>query len=197
MSLTQIEEMSQKMAQMELRMEQMEMKLSSSIKLNELFTKTLDVQGINIQHLSELCKKNQIDTQSNVDNFIGYLTQSQKESQQRQEKEREEEKEKEEEKRQEQYWHLYSKIENVALDVSHLYERLWLDVEKLIKKTDKNISDIADCNDRCYDLTQKFKRSDEKTNRVIDVTQYLLEQITPKKDAEYKTEVMKYGQDFP
>jgi hypothetical protein len=183
MSFTQIEEMSQKMAQMEQKMEKMEMTLSSSIKLNELFAKTLDVQGINIQHLSELCKKNQ------------------KESQQREEKEREEakqrEKEIEEEKRQEQYWHLYSKIENIALDVSTLYERLWLDVEKLIKKTDKNISDIADCNDRCYDLTQKFKRSDEKTNRVIDVTQYLLEQITPKKDAEYKTEVMKYGQDFP
>lgn len=178
MSFTQIEEMSQKMAQMEQKMEKMEMTLSSSIKLNELFAKTLDVQGINIQHLSELCKKNQ------------------KELQQTQEKE-EEEKEKEEQKRQDQYWHLYSKIENIALDVSTLYERLWLDVQKLIKKTDKNISDIADCNDRCYDLTQKFKRSDEKTNRVIDVTQYLLEQITPKKDAEYKTEVMKYGQDFP
>lgn len=178
MSFTEMEKMAQKMEQMEQKMEKMEMTLSSSIKLNELFAKTLDVQGINIQHLSEICKKNQ------------------KESQQTQEKE-EEEKEREEQKRQDQYWHLYSKIENIALDVSTLYERLWLDVQKLIKKTDKNISDIADCNDRCYDLTQKFKRSDEKTNRVIDVTQYLLEQITPKKDADYKTEVMKYGQDFP
>jgi hypothetical protein len=177
--MEKMEQMAQKMSQMESRIEQMEMTLSSSIKLNELFAKTLDVQGINIQHLSELCKKNQ------------------KESQQRQEKEREEEKEKEEKERQDQYWHLYSKIENLALDVSHLYERLWIDVEKLIKKTDKNISDIVDCNERCYDLTQKFKRSDEKMNRMIDVTQYVLEEIFPKQDAEYKTEVMKYGQDFP
>jgi hypothetical protein len=32
---------------------------------------------------------------------------------------------------------------------------------------------------------------------VIDVTQYLLEEITPKKDVEYKTGIMKYGQEFP
>ena len=174
MSFTEMEEMSQKMAQMESRMEKMEITLSSSIKLNELFAKTLDVQGINIQHLSELCKKNQLDAQ----------------------KIEEEEKEKEEKKRQDQYWHLYSKIENLALDVFHLYERLRLDLEKQFKNSSKNISDISDCNDRCYDLTLKFKRSDEKMNRIIDVTQYVLEQITPNHDAQHKTEVMKYGQDF-
>jgi hypothetical protein len=55
----------------------------------------------------------------------------------------------------ERYWRLYQKTEDLAQDVSSLYDRLWLDVEKLIKKTDKNIADIEYSNERTFNLTEK------------------------------------------
>ena len=94
----------------------------------------------------------------------------------------------------ERYWRLISKNESLALDVSTLYERLWLDVEKLIKKTDKNTTDIADCHERAFQLTNKFKSVDERLYRVIDVVQSVTEQVFDKAITDYKTEVMKFGE---
>ena len=89
---------------------------------------------------------------------------------------------------------LIMQINEKFANVSHLYERLWLDVEKLLKKTDKNVTDIADCNHSVWELTQNFKRADEKVNRVIDVVQSVVEQVADKTTTDYKTEFMKFGE---
>jgi hypothetical protein len=180
-----MEKMEQRMAQMEERealmlqkMVKMDDDMKMIIQLNEKFAQTFDVQTINLQTLSNLvCKRNQPETQATTD-----MTElEQKVSELKTEVE-------------DQYWGLISKNENLALDVSTLYERLWLDVEKLIKKTDKNITDIADCDHRSWELTQKFKRADEKVNRVIDVVQNVVEQVADKAVSDYKTEIMRYGE---
>jgi hypothetical protein len=180
-----MEKMEQRMAQMEERealmlqkMVKMDDDMKMIIQLNEKFAQTFDVQTINLQTLSNLvCKRNQPETQATTD-----MTElEQKVSELKTEVE-------------DQYWRLISKNENLALDVSTLYERLWLDVEKLIKKTDKNITDIADCDHRSWELTQKFKRADEKVNRVIDVVQNVVEQVADKAVSDYKTEIMRYGE---
>jgi hypothetical protein len=77
--------------------------------------------------------------------------------------------------------------------VSTLYERLWLDVEKLIKKTDKNIADIADGDHRVWELTNKFKSTEERVYRVIDQIQRVTEQLADKAVSDYTAEIMRYG----
>ena len=67
-------------------------------------------------------------------------------------------------------------------------------VNHYIKKTDKNITDIADCHERAFQLTNKFKSVDEKLYRVIDVVQSVTEQVFDKAITDYKTEVMKFGE---
>jgi hypothetical protein len=160
------------------RMTKMEDEMKMMIQLSEKFVKTFDVHAINIQTLSNIaCKTTQPceQTKTGMVEFEQEICDLKSEAEER-------------------YWHLYHKNESLALDVSHLYERLWLDVEKLIKKTDKNTKDIADCHDKAYELTQKFKRSDEKVNRVIDVVQSVTEQVFDKAITDYKTEVMKFGE---
>jgi hypothetical protein len=186
-----MEKMEQRMAQMEERSAQMEERetlmlqkmtkmdddMKMIIQLNEKFAQTFDVQTINLQTLSNLvCKRNQPETQATPD-----MTElEQKISELKTEVE-------------DQYWGLIRKNENLALDVSTLYERLWLDVEKLIKKTDKNIVDIADCDHRVWELTQKFNRTDDRVNRVVDVVQSVTELVEGKVVSDLKTEIMRYG----
>jgi hypothetical protein len=188
-----MEKMEQRMAQMEERsaqieerealmlqkMAKMEDEMKMIIQLNEKFAQTFDVQSINLQTLSALvCKRNQPCEQPNSD-----MTElEQKLSELKTEVE-------------DQYWGLIRKNENLALDVSTLYERLWLDVEKLIKKTDKNITDIADCHTRAYKLEIKLRFADEKINRVIDTVQSVLEeQVSDKAVSDLKTDIMRYGE---
>jgi len=205
--------MVQKMAQMEERYALMEEKMTIIIQINEKFAKTFDVQTANIQTLSNLlltrnqpceqakpkekcrlCRNVDVDDNEHVcpdcwthcepaipltktgmeaieQEFCNMKTDAE-----------------------ERYWRLISKNESLALDVSTLYERLWLDVEKLIKKTDKNTTDIADCHERAFQLTNKFKSVDEKVNRVFDVVQSVTEQVFDKAVSDYKTEVMKFGE---
>ena len=178
--------MVEKMAQMEerearmiQRMTKMEDEMKMIIQLNEKFAQTFDVQTINLQTLSNLvCKRNQSETPATPD--ISEL----------------------EEKISElktdidnQYWRLISKNESLAVDVSTLYERLWLDVEKLIKKTDKNITDIADCHNRAYKLEIKLRFADDKINRVIDTLQSVIEeQVSDKAVSDLKVDIMRYGE---
>jgi hypothetical protein len=215
-----MEKMEQRMAQMEERYAQMEErealmeeKMTIMIQINEKFAKTFDVQTANIQTLSNLlltrnqpceqakpkekcrlCRNVDVDDNEHVcpdcwthcepaipltktgmeaieQEFCNMKTDAE-----------------------ERYWRLISKNESLALDVSTLYERLWLDVEKLIKKTDKNTADIADCHERAFQLTNKFKSVDEKVNRVFDVVQSVTEQVFDKAVSDYKTEVMKFGE---
>ena len=77
--------------------------------------------------------------------------------------------------------------------MSVLYDRLWLDVEKLIKKTDKNIADIADGDHRVWELTNKFKSTEERVYRVIDQVQRVTEQLEGKTVSDFKAEIMRYG----
>ena len=125
-----MEKMEERSAQMEerefqmlQRMTKMEDEMKMMILLNEKFAQTFDVQTANLQTLSTLvCKRNQPETPATPD-----MTElEQKISDLKTEVD-------------DQYWRLISKSENLAADVSTIYERLWLDVEKLIKKTDKNI----------------------------------------------------------
>ena len=172
----QLEEREARMVQ---RMTKMEDEMKMMILLNEKFAQTFDVQAANMQTLSALvCKRNQPEPQATPD--ITEL--EQKVSELKTEVE-------------DQYWGLIRKNENLALDVSTLYERLWLDVEKLIKKTDKNITEIADCHNRAYKLEIKLRFADEKINRVIDVVQSVVEeQVSDKEVSDLKTDIMRYGE---
>jgi hypothetical protein len=180
-----MEKMFQKMEQMEEReacmvkkMTKMEDEMKMMILLNEKFAQTFDVQTINMQTLSALvCKKNQPDTQTNLD----MLEFEQKISDLKTDVD-------------DKYWRLISKNESLAVDVSVLYDRLWLDVEKLIKKTDKNIADIADGDHRVWELTNKFKSTEERVYRVIDQIQRVTEQVAEKAVSDYTAEIMRYGE---
>jgi hypothetical protein len=184
--LKRMEQMFQKMEQMEEReirmvekMTKMEDDMKMMIQLNEKMAQTFDVQTINMQTLSNLvCKKNEPAAQPNPD--MEEL--EQKISDLKTDVE-------------DKYWRLISKNENLAIDVSTLYERLWLDVEKLIKKTDKNIKDIADAHDRAHKLKIKLRFSDDKINRVIDAVQSVLEeQVSDKEVTDLRTDIMRYGE---
>jgi Tfp pilus assembly protein PilE len=208
-----MEQMEQRYAQMEERYAQMEEKITIMIQLNDKFAKTFDVQTANIQTLSNLlstrnqpceqakpkekcrlCRNVDVDdnehvcpdcwrhcepaiplTKTGMEAIEQEFTNMKTDAEER-------------------YWRLISKNESLALDVSTLYERLWLDVEKLIKKTDKNTTDIADCHERAFQLTNKFKSVDERLYRVIDVVQSVTEQVFDKAITDYKTEVMKFGE---
>ena len=180
-----MEQMEERQAQMEerearmvQRMTKMEDEMKMMIHLNEQFAKTFDVQTINIQTLSNLVsKRNQPDTQTNLD----MLEFEQKISDLKTDVD-------------DKYWRLISKNESLAVDVSVLYDRLWLDVEKLIKKTDKNIADIADGDHRVWELTNKFKSTEERVYRVIDQIQRVTEQVAEKAVSDYTAEIMRYGE---
>jgi len=180
--MEQMEERSAQMEEREARMVQkmtkMEDEMKMMILLNEKFAQTFDVQTANIQTLSALvCKRNQPCEQQSPD-----MTElEQKFSDLKTEVD-------------DQYWGLIRKNENLAVDVSTLYERLWLDVEKLIKKTDKNITDIADCHNRAYNQEIKLRFAHDKINRVIDTVQSVIEeQVSDKEVADLKTDIMRYG----
>jgi hypothetical protein len=181
--MAQMEERSAQMEEREARMVQRMTKMEDDMKmmilLNEKFAQTFDVQTANLQTLSTLvCKRNQPETPATPD-----MTElEQKITDLKTEVD-------------DQYWRLISKNESLAEDVSTLYERLWLDVEKLIKKTDKNITDIADCDQKAYELTQKFKRTEERVYRVIDQVQRVTEQLADKAVSDYTAEIMRYGKE--
>jgi hypothetical protein len=188
-----MEKMEQKMAQMEersaqmeerearmiQRMTKMEDEMKMIIQLNEKFAQTFDVQTINLQTLSNLvCKTSKPEIHATPD--ISEL--EEKISELKTDVDN-------------QYWRLISKNESLAIDVSTLYERLWLDVEKLIKKTDKNITDIADCHNRAYKLEIKLRFADDKINRVIDTVQSVIEeQVSDKAVSDLKVDIMRYGE---
>ena len=160
-------------------MTKMEDEMKMMILLNQKFAQTFDVQTANLQTLSNLvCKRNQPETQATPD-----MTElEQKMSELKTEVD-------------DQYWGLIRKNENLALDVSTLYERLWLDVEKLIKKTDKNITEIADCHNRAYKIEIKLRFAHDKINRVIDAVQSVIEeQVSDKEVSDLKTDIMRYGE---
>ena len=181
-----MEQMEERQAQMEERefqmlqkMVKMEDEMKMMIQLNQKFAQTFDVQTANLQTLSNLvCKRNQPETQASPD----MEKIEQKISDLKTEVD-------------DQYWRLIRENENLAADVSTIYERLWLDVEKLIKKTDKNITDIADCDQKAYELTQKFKRTEERVYRVIDQVQRVTEQLADKAVSDYTAEIMRYGKE--
>jgi hypothetical protein len=181
-----MEQMEERQAQMEERefqmlqkMVKMEDEMKMMIQLNQKFAQTFDVQTANLQTLSNLvCKRNQPETQASPD----MEKIEQKISDLKTEVE-------------DQYWGLIRENESLAEDVSTLYERLWLDVEKLIKKTDKNTTDIADCDQKAYELTQKFKRTEERVYRVIDQVQRVTEQLADKAVSDYTAEIMRYGKE--
>ena len=181
--MAQMEEHSARMEEREARMVQkmtkMEDEMKMMILLNEKFAQTFDAQTANMQTLSNLvCKRNQPETQATPD-----MTElEQKMSELKTEVN-------------DQYWGLIRKNENLALDVSTLYERLWLDVEKLIKKTDKNITEIADCHNRAYKIEIKLRFAHDKINRVIDAVQSVIEeQVSDKEVSDLKTDIMRYGE---
>lgn len=182
--LQKMEKMEERQAQMEERetrmvqkMTKMEDEMKMMIQLNEKFAQTFDAQSANLQTLSNLvCKRNQPDTQTNLD----MLEFEQKISELKTDVD-------------DKYWRLIRKNESLAVDVSTLYERLWLDVEKLIKKTDKNIADIADGDHRVWELTNKFKSTEERVYRVIDQIQRVTEQLADKAVSDYTAEIMRYG----
>ena len=181
-----MEQMEERQAQMEERefqmlqkMVKMEDEMKMMIQLNQTFAQTFDVQTANLQTLSNLvCKRNQPETQASPD----MEKIEQKISDLKTEVD-------------DQYWRLIRENENLAADVSTIYERLWLDVEKLIKKTDKNTTDIADCDQKAYELTQKFKRTEERVYRVIDQVQRVTEQLADKAVSDYTAEIMRYGKE--
>jgi hypothetical protein len=179
----QMEERSAQMEEREARMVQRMTKMEDDMKmmilLNEKFAQTFDVQTANLQTLSTLvCKRNQPETPATPD-----MTElEQKITDLKTEVD-------------DQYWRLISKNESLAEDVSTLYERLWLDVEKLIKKTDKNITDIAHCHSRAYKLEIKLRFAHDKIIRVIDTVQSVIEeQVSDKAVSDLKVDIMRYGE---
>ena len=173
-----MEKMEEREARMVQKMAKMEDEMKMIIQLNEKFAQTFDVQTANLQTLSTLvCKTTQPETQATPD-----MTElEQKISDLKTEVD-------------DQYWRLISKNESLAADVSTIYERLWLDVEKLIKKTDKNITDIAHAHDRVYQEIHKLKRAEYKIDRIIDVVQSVVEQVSDKDTSELNGDIMRYGE---
>jgi len=164
-------------AEMEERMAKMEEKMALTVQVSDKFAKTFAVQTMNMQTLSDIvCKRNEPVTSANPDmiELEQKISELQTETDNR-------------------YWQLISKNESLAVDVSTLYERLWLDVEKLIKKTDKNIANIADGDHRVWELTNKFKSTEERVYRVVDVVELLVEQVEGKTVSDFKAEIMRYG----
>jgi citrate synthase len=172
-------QMEEREAQMVQKMAKMEDEMKMMIHLSEKFAQTFDVQTANMQTLSNLaCKTSQLCEKTNPD--ITELEQKVSDLKTQVD---------------DQYWRLISKSESLAVDVSTIYERLWLDVEKLIKKTDKNITDIADCHNRAYKLEIKLRFADDKINRVIDAVQSVLEeQVSDKEVSDLKADIMRYGE---
>ena len=91
------------------------------------------------------------------------------------------------------YWQLHDKIEEQAHDIKTLFERTWLDIEKLLEKAEKNRVSTESLNEDSYYLKRQYMKTDDKVERIIGVVQDLVEQVSDKAMADFKTEIMRFG----
>jgi hypothetical protein len=91
------------------------------------------------------------------------------------------------------YWQLHDKIEEQAHDIKTLFERTWLDIEKLLEKAEKNKVSTEGLNEDSYYLKRQYMKTDDKVERIIGVVQDLVEQVSDKAMADFKTEIMRFG----
>ena len=206
--LKRMERMEERNAQMEQRNAQMEEELKALIGLNENVCKVMDVQTVNIQMLSKISEKVEETIKSSSDDKCricndayvfgnepicgkcwdtcepseipftreGWQTINQKLVFLKKDVD-------------DKYWYLDDKIEEHTRDIKTLFERTWLDIEKLLERTTQPESFNEDTN---Y-LTLQYMKTDDKVERVIGIVQDLVEQVADKAMADLKTEIMRFG----
>jgi hypothetical protein len=205
-------QMEQKMAQMEERNARMEEQFNALIKLNENVCKVVDVQTTNIQMLSNISEKVEETVNSLSDDKCRICNDTYvfsndaicsncwetcepaipltREGLQIIEKKITSLKK----NMNENYWQLNDNIEEQRCGIKTLFERTWLDIEKLLEKTEKNSESIEKLSyDTMYYSTKCFRQNDEKIDRIIGVVQDLVEQVSDKAMADLKTEFMHFG----
>jgi hypothetical protein len=207
-----MEQMAQKMEQMEERNARMEEQFNALIKLNENVCKVVDVQTTNIQMLSKISEKVEETVKTSCDDKCricndayvfgnesicgncwktcepaaipltheGLQTIDRKLVFLKKDVD-------------DKYWQLHDKIEEQASDIKTLFERTWLDIEKLLEKTEKNRVSTETLSDDSYYLKRQYMKTDDKIERVIGIVQDLVEQVADKAKADFKTEIMRFG----
>jgi hypothetical protein len=205
---TKMAQMEERNAQMEERNAQMEEQLKALIGLNENVCKVMDVQTNNIQMLSKISEKVEETIKSSShdkcricnDAYVfgnepicgkcwdtcepseipftqeGWQTINQKLVFLKKDVD-------------DKYLYLDDKIEQQTRDIKTLFERTWLDIEKLLEITTQPDSFNEDTN---Y-LRLQYMKTDDKIERVIGIVQDLVEQVADKAMADLKTEIMRFG----
>ena len=207
-----MDQMAQKMEQMEERNARMEEQFNALIKLNENVCKVVDVQTTNIQMLSKISEKVEETVKTSCDDkcricndayvfgnesICGNCWQTCEqaaiplthEGLQTIDRKLVFLKKDVDDK----YWQLHDKIEEQASDIKTLFERTWLDIEKLLEKTEKNRASTETLSDDSYYLKRQYMKTDDKIERVIGIVQDLVEQVADKAKADFKTEIMRFG----
>ena len=228
--IEKMEKMSQKMALMEQRelntekhLEKMEEKMSLSIQINERLSQIVDVQGINMQTLSNILNK----FLDKAEKFV--LEQPATKAEEPTEKcricsraevrsnevicadcfkhcepakhpgleaiEREFTNLRTEDE--ERYWRFHDKfteqLGEYSQDTLHLFTSNETEIKKLTEKHNKSVEDIRFCINRNNNLKSNIGNTDERVNRIMDVVNYLTERISGRDVALAKFNFMKFN----
>jgi hypothetical protein len=208
-------QMEERHAQMEERMAKMEEKMSSVIQLNEKFASVIEVQSVNIQTLSKLIniKEKEPEVKVKIEEGVCRIcykvefkmngplcaecwnhcepvipfTKESIESEFRNVKTEAEER----------YWRFYEKFEEqlsqYSKDTMWLFDSSTKEIEKIAQKNGKSVEDIRYCIERINYIMSSSKHAEEKTNRIMDVVYYLVEQVAGKEVADVKLDFMKFN----
>ena len=207
-------QMVEKMAKMEERMVKMEEKMSSVIQLNEKFASIIEVQSVNIQTLSKLInikEKEEPEVKIKIEEGVCRIcykvevemnrpicaecwnhceipfTKESIESEFRNVKTEGEER----------YWRFSEKFEEqlsqYSKDTMWLFNSSTKEIEKIAEKNGKSVEDIGHCIERIEYLRSLFRHAEDKTERIMDVVCYLVEQIASKEVVDVKLNFMKFN----
>jgi len=231
--ITQMEEreaqMAQKMAQMEERMEkmeereaQMEEKMSLSIQINERLAQIVDVQGINIQTLSntlnrflnkaeeivleqpmkteEPVEKCRICSQVEVSGNKVICADCWKHCEPAKQAGLEAieiEITNLRTEDEERFWRFHNKfteqLGEYSQDTLHLFNSNETEIKKLAEKHNNSAEDLRFCINRYNNLKSNIGNTDERVGRIMDVVNYLTERTAGKEIADAKLNFMKFN----
>jgi hypothetical protein len=211
-------QMEERHAQMEERMAKMEEKMTSLIQLNEKFSSIIEVQSVNIQTLSKLinvkekkekepevkvkleegvcrvCYKIEVkmngplcaECWNHCEPAIPFTKES-IESEFRNIKTEDEER----------YCRFYEKFEQqlsqYSKDTMWLFDSSTKEIEKLAEKNCINKEDILYCIERINYIKSSSRHAEDKTDRIIDVVYYLVDQVAGNNIANDKFNFMKFN----
>ena len=216
-----IAQMEEHAKQMEERMAKMEDKMSSLIQLNEKFASIIEVQSININTISRMINIKEEEPVVKVKEEIKVkeeegmcrichkvevpqnevvcaecwkhcepampFTREGIESEFRNIKTEGEER----------YWRFYEKFEEqlgqYSKDTMWLFDSSTKEIEKLAEKNGKSVEDIQYCIERINYIRTSSRHAEERTNRIMEVVYYLVEQVAGKEVSDIKLDFMKFN----